>query len=206
MQLIPMQKDGRLLGEVSYGIYLIQNFITDEEHSYLINLCKTASESEWSRSYLSNISKEVEYNYGKEELKNIINHVDEFWIDKYLSIPDLELSFTLANRLAAFLSDFDFLSVRPFTHIQRQYAGVALAEHDDRGYDEKIKFASVLYLCEDFIGGELYFPNKNLNYRFPEKSLVIFKAGTEFTHGVREVGKGPTRYVTTSLIWDFTNK
>ena len=193
MRLTPTTIDGLILEELEDGIYLIRNFIIDEEHNYLLNVCKSAPESEWADSYMETLRGEVEYRHGKEELANIQNHVNEFWLDKCISVPDLDLSFKLADRLYKFLSSAGTLLVKPFINVQRQYTGVSLAEHHDQAYDEKIAFASVLYLNEDFVDGELYFPNKGLSYRFPEKSLVIFAAGPDFVHGVKSVGDGPTR-------------
>jgi hypothetical protein len=184
MQLKPIEINGRFLVEIAHGIYLIENFITNEEHSYLLNVCKTADEYEWTRSYMDSLREEVEHRYGKEELVNIENHVNKFWLDKCISIPDLDLSFKLANRLTEFLGELGFLTIRPFINVQRQYTGVSLAEHHDQGHDIRVKFASVLYLNEDFTDGELYFPDKNLSYRFPEKSLVIFAEVHDFVHRV----------------------
>jgi hypothetical protein len=202
MRLTPKNVGDLALKELVDGIYLIENFITDEEHLYLLDVCRSATEKQWSDSYMETLYGEVEYRYGKEELVNIQNHVNNFWLDKCISVPDLDLSFRLANRLTSLMGELDYLLVKPFINIQRQYTGVALPEHHDQAYDEKITFASVLYLNEDFVDGELYFPDKKLSYRFPEKSLVVFAAGPDFIHGVKSVGSGPTRYVITSFIWD----
>jgi len=60
----------------------------------------------------------------------------------------------------------------------------------------------VLYLNDDYLGGELYFSNLNLEFKFPKGSMVVFATGDEYMHGVKEILEGPTRYVITSFIFN----
>ena len=60
-------------------------------------------------------------------------------------------------------------------------------------------FSSLIYLNEDFTGGELYFPQHNLEIRPTNNTIVSFKGDVEHMHGVRMVESG-IRY-TLSLFW-----
>lgn len=53
-----------------------------------------------------------------------------------------------------------------------------------------IEYAVLLYLNEDYQGGEIYFPEYGLEIK-PEKNELIFFPGTEYyLHGVKEVVSG----------------
>lgn len=69
--------------------------------------------------------------------------------------------------------------------------------------------ATLLYLNDDYEGGELYFPNQNFEIKPTAKSLLVFKGGGEYLHGVRQV-KGNIdnvrpRYVVVAF-WDYSNR
>lgn len=54
-----------------------------------------------------------------------------------------------------------------------------------------IEFSTVIYLNDDFTGGEIYFPNQNFSYKPKKLSAVFFpSAGAEYVHGVTEVLSG----------------
>ena len=54
-----------------------------------------------------------------------------------------------------------------------------------------IEFSCVIYLNEDYTGGEIYFPRKNFSIK-PKKYSAIFFPGNskEYEHGVSEVTSG----------------
>lgn len=65
------------------------------------------------------------------------------------------------------------------------------------------KFVAILYLNDDYTGGELYFPDHNIDI-FPDCcELVVFPGGHENIHGVR-VMKSGTRYTMVSF-WDYAD-
>jgi hypothetical protein len=66
---------------------------------------------------------------------------------------------------------------------------------------ETNKFVSLLYLNDDYTGGELYFPDQNLEFQPAARSWVAFNGGIENLHGVKEIKSG-TRYTFVSF-WDF---
>lgn len=49
------------------------------------------------------------------------------------------------------------------------------------------EFATILYLNDDFDGGELYFPDHGIEYSPRQGSLVLFSGGSGNLHGVKEV-------------------
>jgi hypothetical protein len=69
--------------------------------------------------------------------------------------------------------------------------GMRVSPHSDSqdidGFDSSNdrEFATLLYLNDDFEGGELYFPDHNIEYSPETGSLVIFSGGKKNLHGVR---------------------
>lgn len=99
--------------------------------------------------------------------------------------------------------------VRPNTsHAQKWYVGGFAAPHSDNSdFDgnptafEINKYVGILYLNDDYEGGELYFPDHGIDIKPNSCSYYVFPGGIENIHGVREILKGE-RYTMVSF-WDF---
>jgi hypothetical protein len=78
--------------------------------------------------------------------------------------------------------------------------GVELKAHTDQDTDPSIKYATIIYLNDNYSGGELFFSNKNIEIKPKPGSLVVFPGTNEFNHGVRHVKAGPIRYVLVGFI------
>lgn len=62
-------------------------------------------------------------------------------------------------------------------------------------------FGCVYYLNDDYEGGEIYFPNQNIEIKPKLNTLVFFPGTLEFLHGVNPIING-IRYTLTSF-WTF---
>lgn len=66
-----------------------------------------------------------------------------------------------------------------------------------------IEWSTVIYLNDEFTGGEIYFPNQNFVYTPKKYSAVFFpSAGSEYAHGITTVTSGirhTALYMHTSL-------
>lgn len=69
--------------------------------------------------------------------------------------------------------------------------------HSDNSGGNDIKYGVVLYLNDNFEGGELYYPNLDLIVR-PEKGMLVYHPGNQ-EHEVLKVISGD-RYTLTSFI------
>ena len=68
------------------------------------------------------------------------------------------------------------------------YTGVHIDSH--QGY-EFLQFSTVMYLNDDYEGGEIFFPNQNFSYKPKAGDVVMFPCGgTEYQHGVNKVTSG----------------
>lgn len=62
------------------------------------------------------------------------------------------------------------------------------------------KYVSLLYLNDEYSGGELYFPNQKIEIKPEKASLIMFDPSSEFLHGVKTVEAGNRYTLMTS--WD----
>jgi hypothetical protein len=65
-------------------------------------------------------------------------------------------------------------------------------------------FGCVLYLYDDYEGGEIYFPTQNLEIKPKPNTLVFFPGTLDYLHGVKEITNG-IRYTLTSF-WTYNHK
>jgi hypothetical protein len=189
--------------EIFERVYLMENFLSDEEVLYLKEFADSATEDDWRKQNYENLLGQAEHLYGpdaKDEIAEYIKrNTSEFYNDKVIRIPDEEFCLKITERMKPFFEEFD---VGYLHEIQRQYVGVSLDEHYDAGYDNRIKQALIIYINDDFIDGELYFVGKDFKRKLPAGSAITFPATEDYVHGVAAVGEGPTRYVIPSFLWE----
>jgi hypothetical protein len=102
------------------------------------------------------------------------------------------------------------------SHAQKWDVGGFAAPHSDNSdHDgnpnafEINKYVGILYLNDDYDGGELYFCDKEnkmtpyLSFKPNAYSYYVFPGGVENIHGVSEITKG-TRYTMVSF-WDYAD-
>ena len=94
-------------------------------------------------------------------------------------------------------------------HAQKWDVGSSANPHSDNsdfegnpteGFDN-LKYVGILYLNDDYEGGDLYFPEHGVSIHPNSGSMYIFSGGVENIHGVTEITKG-TRYSIVSF-WNF---
>lgn len=195
---------GYLVEELSDQIFLIKNFLLDSEIKELNEIISNASEEEWSKYYLSSAMRLAKLKFGRDDIENLISEglfeVTDNWIDKNLSISQVELTNYLNFRIQKIFNYDPEIIFNGCDRIQRQYEGVPLIEHVDNFTDPSLVFATVLYINDDYKDGEIFFSNKNIMLKPPAKSLLIFPTSEEWKHGVRPPGSGKSRYVIPSFV------
>lgn len=95
-------------------------------------------------------------------------------------------------------------------HIQKWFVGGFAAPHSDNSdFDgnyngfQRNKCSSLIYLNDDYEGGEIFFPQHKIRIKPKKGQLVAFEGGHYNIHGVTEVTKG-VRY-TNGFFWDFAD-
>jgi hypothetical protein len=197
--------EGLQATELYEGIYEIKNLLDAEDIKYLRTLAETTKQHEWKIQNHKVLHSQAVEKYGPNDLDNIAKYIERngtaYWDDKLIEIPDKDFCYKINKRLDPFFDGlYDLLYLE---EVQRQYEGVGLDEHVDSEYDKRIKLAVVIYINDDFVGGELYFPTKGIEIKPTAGSCLIFDTGEEFLHGVRKVGPGPGRYAMAGFAWEY---
>ena len=145
-------------------------------------------------------SKDVSFSEFGNEQKEFVFHIDledkdiESLINSY---GRLVLRFVEENYPGPF-EDYDDSKV----HIAKFSKGSGMHEHFDSTKPNDI--ATLIYLNEDYVGGEIYFPDYNISVKPNIGDLICFPDTPDFVHGVRPIIEG-TRYTTprwfTRIVW-----
>jgi hypothetical protein len=94
-------------------------------------------------------------------------------------------------------------------HAQKWEVGSSANPHSDNsdfdgnpteGFDN-LKYVGILYLNNDYEGGDLYFPEHDISIHPNAGSMYLFSGGVENIHGVTEITSG-VRYSVVSF-WNF---
>lgn len=185
-------------------VLLVDNFLTKNEIETLLNVAKNSSEEEWRVEYTENLKRFCLQKFGRDDVDNLVKEgkfeVTDNWADKIISTNNLPIRDIITERLKNILKDYKNLTVPGFGSIQRQYEGVPLKAHTDIHTDPSIEYASIIYLNNDYNGGEFYFVHKNFEIKPEPGALLIFPGTDEFEHGVKAPKAGPHRYVLPGFI------
>ena len=158
--------------------FYIKNFLQEEEIEMLMKEISMATEDDWwygSREY----AKTHDYAIG--------------WSDRNLVPKNEKILKNIDNKCSnLFENKYKTAGIHA---IHRMYPGSSLImHHDSGGPTADLVNAIVIYLNDDFNGGELVYPKDNYILK-PEKGMLVSHPGTEdYWHGVNEVLPGNTRY------------
>ena len=171
-------------------VLLVDNFLTKDEIDTLVNVAENTDEDGWRVEYTENLKRFCMQKFGRDDVDNLVKEgkfeITDNWADKIISTNNLPER-----------TDID---VPGFGSIQRQYVDVPLKSHVDQHTDPSIRYASIIYLNDNYNGGEFYFVKKDFEIKPNSGSLLIFPGTEEFEHGVRAPENGPMRYVLPGFI------
>jgi hypothetical protein len=74
------------------------------------------------------------------------------------------------------------------THMARFEEGYGMHEHFDSNKPNDI--ATLIYINDNYDGGDIYFPDLNISIKPAAGDLVCFPDTPDFVHGVRPITKG----------------
>jgi hypothetical protein len=190
--------------ELASRIFCVENFASVEEVDMLRAEVAAATEEDWSVQYMDEMRKNAREKFGRDDVENLVKEglleVTKTFADKLYFVQDEELVHKFQNRskeIFALAGDFD---VTGFMAHQRLYAGSSLTAHFDQYSDKLVQYAAVLYINDDYVDGEVFFPQQGLKLRPKTGALLIFPGTSDYVHGVHQVGDGPVRYVLPAFI------
>lgn len=174
--------------KIDNNIAIYDNFITDHEKNILLDYAKAADESQW-----------VEIKHKNEKLlkkspgryAQYLKYLKD-WDKTTLIINDHGMVKNIKNRCQEIIGT-ELLITQDIYRIKRLTNNRSISPHFDDSQNFLLQLGIVIYLNDDFDGGEIYYPNQNISYKPKSKSMIIHPATEKYTHGVNEV-VGNTRY------------
>jgi len=198
-------EDGFEVEELIPGVLLVKNFITEDELNQLLYIINNTPEENWFIEYTKNLKRFCLEKFGRDDVDNLVKEgkfeITMGWEDKNLALHNDEITQIINARLEKILYKADpETELASMKTLQRMQSGVELKSHTDQKTDPSIRYAQILYLNDDYEGGELYFKNKDFKVKPKPRSLLVFPGTEEFEHGVYFVKDGPIRYVMVSFL------
>jgi predicted 2-oxoglutarate/Fe(II)-dependent dioxygenase YbiX len=174
-------------------IFIAEDFLTESQSEYLISAVESQNKAKWTNNQVTNEKKEYSAFWdGKsfhiEEMPNFDRNV----------LKEIETKAKLLYE-QAYPELKGKVSYSYIFTINRFKSGDSMPVHSDRGPYETnndILHGFVIYLNDDYEGGEIYYPKKFLSIKPKKYSLVVHPGSEEYEHGVREVTAGE-RYALT---------
>jgi hypothetical protein len=200
-----LEKNNFNVIEIADGALLIENFISKKELEDLSSIIDNTPEEDWSIEYLKNLKDFCLDKFGRDDVDNLVAEgkfeVTRNWSDKNLSLVKYTWTEIFQKKLQNIIETVDRnLWASGLRTIQRMQKGVELVPHTDQHTDPSIQYATIIYLNENYNGGEFFFVNKNFSIKPKAGSLLFFPGTSEFEHGVKPVQDGPIRYVLVGFV------
>jgi predicted 2-oxoglutarate/Fe(II)-dependent dioxygenase YbiX len=174
---------------INKDIKMFKNIISQEEADLILDTAKSMSEEDWLV-------------YRKTQ-----RHEKDEWLDQILETSkidkiDRSIFTNISNKIINIISkEYNDKEYRfnDMDHLYRFQEGDSMKVHHDVGMDPTVKFGAVLYLNDDFDGGEIYYPKMNIEVKPTNLSLIVHPANAIYSHGVKEVTRGIRYSLTTFL-------
>jgi len=168
-------------------IAIFEDFISENEAKYLLSVAGSVVPTNWNT--VGENSPEAE-NFTFWDDKNLfMNKIDGFNYDLVRGIQERMIG---AHKQAYSLNDLDYRYTQ-INIIHKFTVGQDMSPHADRGPHETnndISHGFIVYINDEYEGGEIYYPNLGHSIKPMARSLVIHPGTSEYTHGVRPVESG----------------
>lgn len=179
-------------GMSAENIHIIKNFVCTDDLNRLYE-------------YASNIQKWRKLGDNWDNRVHIFSFIEE--VDRAYAAHLKEITFqaklVMQNTLKAGLDE-------QVPSIVRWRIGDGQAPHADKQLNDgspndypNNDIASLIYINDDYDGGEIFFPNQDIKFKPEAGSLVFFPGDVNYLHGVTEVTQG-IRY-TMPNFWSITS-
>lgn len=165
------------------GIVEVCNFLSKEECESLVKILENISEDSWVKNESPNWDKRV------------LSDIRE---KNFISIRE-----NISKKITALFDEY-YKIVNSSVVIQRILPKTkGLDEHRDNIKDPDVKYGMVLYINDNYEGGEIEYPELGVSYKPVSGSLIIHKG--EYLHKVNEVFSG-IRYMSTFFVHEIEGK
>lgn len=200
-----LRDNGFIFEEVTDEILWIKDFFTNEDLDFVLKCIDNASQADWEIEYTTNLARFCMEKFGRDDVDNLVAEgkfeITQNWADKNLNIKHHKEQQVFYKRLSKMVDASDpLLMLSGLATIQRMQKGVELKSHTDQHTDPSIRYATIIYINDDYVDGELFFPKLDISLRPKPRDLLFFPGDENHEHGVKHVGEGPIRYVIVGFI------
>ena len=191
--------------EVTNSIIWVKDFLTKTDLDFVLKTIGNASQEDWEVEYMGNLKTFCMEKFGRDDVDNLVAEgkfeITQNWVDKNLNISNHEEQDVFYKRLEEMVNSSDpALMLSGLATIQRMQPKVELKSHTDQHTDPSIRYATIIYINDDYVDGELFFPKLDISLKPKPGDMLFFPGDEEHEHGVKHVGEGPIRYVIVGFI------
>lgn len=162
-------------------VYEILEFISKEEQQTFLDFVNDLKEEDWP------IEVDNEFEKNDKQISGRVLPLGEKFKQERIEIEERILKIfknsTRINNIAA---------------IQRYKSNQGMGLHIDNVLDPTIQYGLIIYLNDDYEGGEIHYPKLELTIKPKARSVIIHPAEAE--HEVLKVIGEKTRYIFSSFI------
>lgn len=161
---------------LSPDIYEIEDFVSIDEQTAILDYCKSLEESDWWHE-----EQKETFFYGKQKLGQLPKVFDD-----------------INQKVQNLFSDVLYVGD---VALQRYLDKEPMQIHRDywiKDIEYYIRYGIVIYYNEDYLGGEIEYPELGIVHKPKARSLVLH--GGNVLHGPRKVIGDSTRYFSTAFV------
>jgi hypothetical protein len=156
-------------------IWEVRNFLSPSEIAYFLDLAKNSNADDWNDP-----------------------NAPDHWKSRVLNLKHTEPLKAVEEKIAS--TFYEYERIHQLGSLFRYRTGDILGEHRDNADPSDFNniYGVVLYLNDNYEGGEIYYSELGLELKPPAGAMVVHAAG--ILHGVRQVLGDNVRYVLTSFV------
>lgn len=196
---------GYFFKEITPELISVENFLSKEQLDSFWNIINNTSQADWEVEYFANLENFCMEKFGRDDVDNLVAEgkfeITQNWKDKNFNISHHEIYRPMYDSLNSMVLNSDStLHLSGLATIQRMQPGVELKSHTDQHTDPSIRYATIIYINDEYLDGELFFPKLGIELKPKPGTMLFFPGNEEYEHGVKHVGEGPVRYVLVGFI------
>ena len=187
------------IGNDLSNIRIIKNFMNEEDRLLLLDYCKrTATKQKGHIFYpvpLDPTIKHLHIKYTRMMYENVSNYYDQISLVRKPHLPESDYDTSvdvtheegtwMASILAHPDGSFMYPHVDIVGYVQEENTTVPDYLNKWSGH-----LSAVIYLNDDYEGGELYFPDHDLSIKPEPGDFITWPGSGWYVHGVKEVKNG----------------
>ena len=197
----PEQSSINCLHFIVYNYY-ITDWLIDMEYPVVLKDFISASDAELVISFIDQLHRDGKLHHSSME--NGIDGRNLIWN------PDDKEAIELIKKYTKKVIEAQGENLDVFIHVCGFYKyekNSGMGPHSDIMNEgcSKCILSAVLYFNDEYLGGELFFPKLNKEFRMPARSVAFYPAHLpQYDHGVREITSGVRYAIPMCFTTDFS--